>query len=64
MQIVAKLKEHGIAVRAMDLLEHQTVRLLAQRAADAASPAPPTARTTARAKSRARTTGRTTRRSR
>lgn len=40
MQIVAKLKEHGIAVRAMDLLEHQTVRLLAQRAADAASPAP------------------------
>ncbi|MFD4024191.1 amino acid adenylation domain-containing protein [Streptomyces sp. NPDC058576] len=36
MQIVAKLKEHGIEVRAMDLLEHQTTRLLAQRAADTA----------------------------
>ncbi|WP_440068652.1 amino acid adenylation domain-containing protein [Streptosporangium sp. OZ121] len=36
MQIVAKLKEHGIAIRAMDLLEHQTVRVLAEKASDAA----------------------------
>ncbi|MEU3850378.1 amino acid adenylation domain-containing protein [Streptomyces sp. NPDC029554] len=34
IQIVARLKEHGITVRAMDLLEHQTVRVLAERAAD------------------------------
>ncbi|MFI8946972.1 amino acid adenylation domain-containing protein [Streptomyces sp. NPDC053750] len=36
IQIVAKLKEHGITVRTMDLLEHQTVRVLAERAADTA----------------------------
>ncbi|MEU6183539.1 amino acid adenylation domain-containing protein [Streptomyces coeruleorubidus] len=35
IQIVAGLKKHGITVRTMDLLQHQTVRVLAERAADA-----------------------------
>ncbi|MER6911899.1 amino acid adenylation domain-containing protein [Streptomyces sp. NPDC000594] len=32
IQIVAKLKEYGITIRVMDLLEHQTIRALAQAA--------------------------------
>lgn len=32
IQIVAKLKEHGIAMQVSDLLEHQTIRVLAEAA--------------------------------
>lgn len=38
IQIVAKLKEHGIAIRVTDLLENQTVRLLDEKLGDSSRP--------------------------